>query len=80
MIPSPQPSLTSSAEHTGNAGKDLSRIQPQNGKFPLNKGTLHSLHALKPVEPDDFRTMKHKKSRTTEEKNTLIIYSVRGIS
>lgn len=65
MIPSPPLSLISSAEHTGNAGKHLSRVQLQNGKFPLNKSTLHSLHALKPVEPDDFRTMKHKKSRTT---------------
>lgn len=64
-IPSPQLSLTSSAEHTGNAGEDLSGIQLQNGKFPLKEGTLHSLHALKPVEPDDFRTMKHKKSQTT---------------
>lgn len=80
MIPSPQLSLTSSAEHTDKAGKDLSRIQLQNGKFPLKEGILHSLHALKPVEPDDFRIMKHKKSQSTEEKTTFIIYSVRGIS
>lgn len=56
MNPSPQLSLISTAEHTGNTGK--AQDTATKWETPTNQGTLHSMHALKLEELSDLRTMK----------------------